>query len=185
MSAILDLVRNRYFDWLYSLMTDHRHSRSISYRKLFMQLHDIEFRYTIQNDKNRAEDGIDLRYRFAITQMRDVPEELVLDTLDGPCSVLEMMIALSIRCEESFMDDTRFGDRTAQWFWRMLTNLGLGSMTDNHFDRQQVECAISRLLNRAYEPDGRGGLFRVRHCNQDMRSIEIWYQLCCYLNEIT
>ena len=34
------------------------------------------------------------------------------------CSVLEMMIALAIRCEEHIMDDPDVGNRTGQWFWK-------------------------------------------------------------------
>ena len=185
MSATLDVISNRYFDWLYSLMTCNRYSKAISYKKLFTQLHSIEFRYSIRNDGNRAEDGVDLRYRFAITEMRDVSEDIVLDVLDGPCSVLEMMIALAIRCEEGFMDDSRFGDRTAQWFWRMISNLGLSGMRDNNFDKGKVDYAITRFLDHKYEPDGTGGLFIVRNCDRDLRKVEIWYQLCYYLNEIT
>ena len=166
MSATLDIISNRYFDWLYSLMTCNRYSKAISYKKLFTQLHSIEF-------------------RFAITEMRDVPEDIVLDVLDGPCSVLEMMIALAIRCEEGFMDDSRFGDRTAQWFWRMISNLGLSGMRDNNFDKGKVDYAIERFLDHKYEPDGTGGLFIVRNCDRDLRKVEIWYQLCYYLNEIT
>ena len=96
-----------------------------------------------------------------------------------------MMIALAIRCEEGFMDDSRFGDRTAQWFWRMISNLGLSGMRDNNFDKGKVDYAITRFLDHKYEPDGTGGLFIVRNCDRDLRKVEIWYQLCYYLNEIT
>ena len=39
-----------------------------SYRRLFYKLHDTEFAYTIPMDGNRAEDGIELRYRFGREQ---------------------------------------------------------------------------------------------------------------------
>ena len=175
-------IRDDYFNWLYDLMCRDRYSETISYRKLFSYLYDTEFRYLIPMDANRAEDGIDLRYRF--------PYEYpgVEDPgryLSGPCSVLEMLIALAIRCEETIMDDPRFGDRTRQWFWTMITNLGLGSMTDDRYDSQYVEEVVERFLNRDYEPDGAGGLFTINHCDQDLRDVEIWYQLCYYLDTIT
>ena len=82
------------------------------------------------------------------------------------------------------MDDPGVGDRTGQWFWGMIVNLGLGSMTDGRYDRRFVEGVLNRFLNREYEPDGRGGLFRIKHCNRDLRTVEIWYQLCWYLDSI-
>ena len=101
-----------------------------------------------------------------------------------PCSVLEMMIALAIRCEEHIMDDPDVGNRTGQWFWNMIMNLGLGSMTDDQFDKRYAEQVIERFLNREYEQDGEGGLFTVKHCKHDLRTVEIWYQMCWYLDEI-
>ena len=115
--------------------------------------------------------------------MRDYDDE-VLDILDGPCSVLEMMIALAIRCEENIMDDPNIGDRTSQWFWGMVVNLGLGSMVDCRFDKQFVDETIRIFLNRKYAPNGNGGLFTIRDCDKDLRKVEIWHQLCWYLDKI-
>jgi hypothetical protein len=108
----------------------------------------------------------------------------VLDELEGPCSVLEMMVAIAIYCEEHVMDDPDYGDRTGQWFWGMISNLGLGAMHDENFDRRDVENKITRFLDRQYDPDGKGGLFRIRNCEHDLRKVEIFYQLCWYLNSI-
>ena len=83
------------------------------------------------------------------------------------------------------MDDPRIGDRTSQWFWGMIVNLGIGAMNDDRFDEKYVDEVIERFLNREYEPDGRGGLFTVKNCDTDLRNVEIWYQLCWYLNGIT
>lgn len=168
-------IDKEYFKWLSDLVCKKRYAKNISYKKLLMRLYDTEFRYTIRRDRNRAEDGKDLRYRF------DHDADLYLA---GPCSVLEMMVALAVRCEETIMDDPAIGDRTSQWFWGMVTNLGLGSMTDDRYDERYVDEVIERFLDRDYEPDGRGGLFRVRNCDRDLRQVEIWYQLCWYLNTI-
>jgi hypothetical protein len=171
-------ITNKYFEWLYDLMCHDRFAKDISYRKLLMHLHNTEFIYSVRKDRNRAEDGMDLRYRFA-HEYSTSPRYL-----DGPCSVLEMMVGLAIRCEETIMDDPRLGDRTGQWFWGMITNLGLGSMYDSNFDRKYVDEAIHRFLKREYSPNGRGGLFTVRNCDEDLRKLEIWHQLCLYLDTI-
>lgn len=178
--TLKDKIRNEYFEWMYDLVCGKRYSKNISYRKLLTLLHDIEFTYSIPRDQNREKDGIDLRYRFVTLE----GYEDLLGYLDGTCSVLEMMVALSIRCEENIMDDPAIGDRTGQWFWGMIVNLGLGSMVDSRFDTQFVEDAIMRFLNRYYSPNGKGGLFTVRHHDTDLRKVEIWYQMCWYLDEI-
>ena len=96
-----------------------------------------------------------------------------------------MMVALAIRCEETIMDDPQVGSRTGQWFWGMINNLGLGAMIDEKFDKNYVKEIVDRFLNRDYEPDGRGGLFTIRHCEDDLRNVEIWNQLCWYLDSIS
>ena len=178
--TIKDGISNRYFEWMYDLVCEGRYSESVSYRKLLTHLHSIEFIYSIPRDKNRASDGEDLRYRFALLQ--DCEE--LSDYLDDPCSVLEMMIALAIRVEENILDDPEIGDRTSQWFWGMITNLGLGGMTDKRYDRDYVNDVVYRFLYREYEPDGKGGLFRIRDCEYDLRDVEIWCQFNYYINTI-
>lgn len=181
MSLERDQINEEYFEWMYTLVCGHRYAKQISYRKLLTYLHDTEFIFSLGMDENRAHDGINLRDRFA--RANDTEDLLIY--LGGPCSVLEMIIALAIRIEEDMMDDPELGDRTGQWFWGMIANLGLGPMTDDRFDKNYVSDAISKFLDRDYEPNGRGGLFRVRHCDIDMRNVEIWHQMCLYLDEIS
>ena len=175
-----DDVINEYFEWLCNSVCDRKRLRGNSYRKLFSLLHRTEFIFSIPMDENRAIDGQDLRRRFAHDADR---RGYILDCLRGPCSVLEMMVALANRCEH-IMDDPDIGDRTGRWFWGMIENLGLISMTDTDFDRRYTEERIDVFLNREYEPDGSGGLFTVKHCREDMRDIDIWYQMCRYLDGI-
>lgn len=177
---IEDSVSNEYFEWMIDLVCRNRFAKEISYRKLLAQLHGTEFTYLIPKDVNRAEDGRALRYRFAM----EIKKPSIYRYLRGPCSVLEMMVALALRCEENIMDDPSVGDRTQQWFWGMIVNLGLGSMTDDIYDRRFVHQVLSRFLDREYDPDGRGGLFTVKNSDQDLRTAEIWYQLCWYLDNI-
>lgn len=175
-------LANRYFDWMYQLVVDDRYSNQ-SYRRLFARLHDTEFVYTIPMDGNRAEDGIELRYRFG--REHHYADSMIAAFLDDrPCSVLEMMTALAIRCEEHIMDNPDIGNRTGQWFWSMLVSLGLGSETDSRFDICYVDRQIDRFLDHDYAVNGKGGLFTVNDPPRDMRSVEIWYQMNWYLNEI-
>lgn len=145
-----------------------------------MCLHDVDFEWLIDMDENRAQDGIDLRDRF-IRECGYHEEDEVY--LEKPCSVLEMMVALAIRAEQTIMDDPDAGNRTGQWFWEMITSLGLGRMDDLNFNRAKAMRTIDRFLDRKYEPNGKGGLFTMPDCERDLRDVDIWYQINWYLNE--
>lgn len=174
-----ETINKEYFDWMCDLVCD----RQSPYRKLVARLHELEFTYTLPMDDNRFTDGVDLRYRFAYD--RDIHPAIIAEYLDNkPCSVLEMMVALINRFEEQIMDDPAIGDRKTQWFKSMLESLGLLEMTDSNFNEHKVDLAITRFLHRDYAPNGRGGLFTVENYRRDMRLVEIWYQMCWYLDEV-
>lgn len=178
-------IREEYFNWLYDLVCHDRYDGRVTYRKLLEYLHNTEFTYDIPRDSNRAGDGVGVRYRFAYRRGLDVDAIDYIYFHERPCSVLEMMIGLAMRCEENFMCDPQKGDRTSQWFWLMINNLGLGDMMDDIYDEEKVERHITRFLKREYASNGRGGLFVVNGRDRDMRDVEIWYQLCWYLDNIT
>lgn len=183
-------VREDYFEWLYNCVCKGRSHDKVSYKRLFKYLHELEFVYFIQNDENRAKDGADLRYRFATLEfderyVNDIVYILDEEFGEDSCSVLEMMVALAIRCEETIMDDPKYGDRTGQWFWSMISNLGIGNMTDEVFHKEQVSEIIDAFIHRDYCSDGKGGLFYIRGCTDDLRDVEIWTQLCWYLDNFT
>lgn len=173
----MDII-NQYFEWLYHFVCDTEYSK-LSYRKLLMCLHDVDFEWLIDMDENRAQDGVDLRDKF-IRENRYRKEDM---DYFKPCSVLEMMVALAIRAEQTIMDDPDIGDRTGQWFWGMISSLGLGRMDDRNFNRAKTMNIIDRFLDRQYEPNGRGGLFTLPDCRNDLRDVDIWYQLNWYLND--
>jgi hypothetical protein len=176
-------LNREYFEWMRQLVYDEKYSKRLSYRKLLSHLHDIEFIYIIGLDGNRAEDGIDLRYRFGYERGYDDP--MIATYLDDrPCGVLEMLVALAMRCEEHIMADPDVDDRTGRWFWGMIVNLGLGSMYDAKFDKKYTDGVILKFLNREYERNGEGGLFTVEHCGYDLRNVEIWYQMCWSLGGV-
>lgn len=175
-------IIDEYFEWLYRVVCGERYESEVSYRKLLTHLHEAEFTYILPMDENRAGNGINLRYRWALDIDEDT--DYILDVLDGPCSVLEMMVALALHCEENIMDDPKYGNRTGQWFWGMVNSLGLGAMYDELYDERYVDEVITRFLNREYERDGRGGLFTIKNCKYDLRDVEIWHQLNWYLSTI-
>lgn len=173
-------LRREYFNWMCSLVISD--DDTLSHRKLLKFLHSHEFVYVLYDDANRACDGIDFRYKFGYENGYN--REDIEEYLDGPpCSILEMMIALSFRVENQIMDDLEYGNRTGQWFWNMIVSLGLGSMDDKHFNRAYCEEVIDTFLNRQYTEHGEGGLFTVENPEYDMRTVDIWCQFMWYLDE--
>ena len=94
------------------------------------------------------------------------------------------MVALSVRCEEDITNDPDKGNRVGYWFWSMVRSLGLERMTDTNFDRQRTDKIIAAFLNRRYLKNGKGGLFTVEGSKYDLRRMEIWYQMCLYLDTV-
>lgn len=175
---MVENIKKEYFDW----MVDKIGGRGM-YDKLLDLLFNTPFVYIFPMDGNRYEDGIDLRYRFGIE--KDIPQPVIANYLDCvDCSLLEMMVALALRCEEHIMADDDLGDRTAVWFWEMIISLGLLDFKNENYDTDKILDIVDRLYNRAYSADGRGGLFRTRNQNIDMRRIEIWDQAMAYFNEV-
>lgn len=171
-------IQSEYFDWMYNLVNGKPH-----FQLLLHRLNDTPFTYIIPMDGNRAEDGVELRYRFGYEVGYD--DRIIASYLDDrDCSVLEMMVALALRCEEHIMDDPDFGDRTGRWFWDMINSLGLSNMTDSRFNIYYVDEVINIFLDRHYDRDGKGGLFTVKNSSRDLRSVEIWYQMSWYLGDI-
>ena len=172
-------LNNSYFSWLCRFIG--KKEKVDRYSKLLRKLYHIPFRYMIPRDGNREADGIDLRYRFGSEE--DYSQPIISSELDSrTCSVLEMMVALSIRIEEQIMGDPDTGDRPDKWFWLMIENLGLIDMDNEHYIQEKADLIINNFLDRKYSKNGEGSLFVIKNVD-DIRGMEIWYQMCHYLNE--
>ena len=168
-------ILNDYFNWLYSLVSKKR-----SYKKLLSLLHSITFIYEGDFDSNRAADGEELRWRYVYEGGGD---EDILEW-EEPCTVLEMMIALCFQMH-NIMENTDDEYTVAYWFWTMISNLELEGMIDRKFSTNKVKNTIYRFMYREYEPDGTGNIIRIEKCDSDLRDVEIWWQMCWYIDSIT
>ena len=181
-------LKERYFNWLCNQVGDCYPHNGYPYQKLLRLLFTIEFTFLMPMDGDRYDDGVDLRYDFGYaisdadnSRMRSEDALSVMESFKGkPCSVLEMMVALAIKCE-GLMSDDDLGDRVGQWFWDMIVNLGLESMDDTNFNERYSRRVVDRFLRRQYEPNGKGGLFYIDKCYYNLKHSEIWYQLQWYL----
>ena len=149
------------------------------YKDLLDTLYQYDFRPILTMDNNRYEDGRSLRRRFFIETNIVTPI-----SIDDRCSILEMMVAMSIIIEERIMVDDDYGDRTSTWFWNMIESMGLISMDDNSFNKKFVGIVLEKFNDRQYHRTGKGGLFTIEGITKDMRDIEIWYQMCWFLDTI-
>lgn len=173
-----DNILDDYFDWLYfKVMSGQLTSRN-SFRKLLIMLHTIPFRYFVAYDENRAADGINLRWYY----VTDGGYNDILQW-DSKCTVLEMLVSLAMTMENMVGEP---GDDygLAHWFWMMLDNLDLATMTDDVYDKTYVYGRVSMFMDRTYEPDGYGNIIYIPGVKDDLRDVEIWYQMCWYLDSI-
>lgn len=172
-------VKHVYFKWLASIaMPDEN-----NYNQLLSTLFQMNFEPSMEEDNNRAIDGINFRKHFA--NVNHFPESIVdYYLMNEPCSLLEMMVALAFKMEECIMSDDNKGDRTHIWFKEMLNSLDLINQDDYNFVQDYVEYRINIFNTRSYCPNGYGGLFTIHDTNRDMREFEIWYQMNWYVNEV-
>ena len=68
-----------------------------------------------------------------------------------------------------------------------MDNLGLVPFDDESYvdldGQTYVERIIDDFVKREYDFNGVGGIFPLKHAEQDQRDVEIWYQMSAYLYE--
>ena len=65
----------------------------------------------------------------------------------------------------------------------MIKSLGLDSMEDRYFQEEAADYIVQRFLDRGYKTNGEWGLFTVQNFICVFLIVDIWYQMCWYLNE--
>lgn len=175
------MLLDDYNEWLYTMAMPNENDR-FRHSRLLCKLNNTPFNYTHPMDVNRYDDGEELRYRFGYEEGYD--NIVIANEVDvRQCSILEMMIALALRCEENIMYDINIGKRPDRWFMAMINSLQLYGMTNLNYNEQYVNNVINKLLTRNYGPDGTGSLFKLKYPPADMRGLEIWQQAMLYLTE--
>ena len=120
-------VYQDYFQWLCEMV--HIDQEDRSYWILAKDLHQHPFYSLIPHDENRASDGLELREDYL--HFINYPKYV---SIDGECTVFEMLVALARRMDfetSDPYDKDDYNDRTAYWFWEMMDNLGLIVFSDD------------------------------------------------------
>lgn len=177
-----NIVKSQYFNWLCAIAIPDNNLRE-NYTALLGYLYEKIYIPRFEMDLNRAQDGVNLRFKFE--REYDYAIEDIIEYFDNePCSMLEMMIALSIKLEESIMFDPDKGDRISLWFMNMLRNMEISDSTNNMFHYKRVDLVVSLFLDGQYGADGSGSLFKIKRKDIDMRDYDLWYQMNFYAEEL-
>lgn len=161
-------MRERYFHWLLKYIGNGVFRRD-SYFELLEYLFNTEYCWSIPMDENRAADGIDLRHRFVMECNENQEDSYIY--LSGPASVLEVLIALSIRMEQ-IARGTIDLSKSGQWFWGMIKNLNILDCYDGNFDYGKVKYFLGEWFNE----DSKIGIFPYGKG-------EIWAQAMEFLSD--
>lgn len=175
-----DNIEDKYLSWIFDLVGGT--VGAYGHSKMLYALYNTPFKVVIPMDDNRASDGVNLRYRFAVDT--DIPYGAVTSVLDcKDCSVLEMIAALALRIEEDYMSNGE-NSQVPMWFWSMLDSLGLYDQSNDNYDEVYVSNVIKIFNDRKYKSNGKGGLFISSRKNIDMREMEIWKQAMLWMDDI-
>ena len=171
-------LEDLYFNWLVSKVSKRRgRTPSTSYDSLLYAMHSTEFSSLLVGDDNRAADGKELRHEFLTTMRLNYPDKEVQALLFLECSVLEMLVAFTVRAAFN----TRV--KAKDWFWIFVDNLGLSEISDAAYraKKRRISPALNTFIWREYDSLGHGGLFPLSESRNNQREVEVWYQFCEYL----
>lgn len=171
-------VLDDYFDWLYFIVVRDNRIKRKSYRKLLSLLHSIDFEYSVDYDENRAYDGRNLRWWY----VDDGGDASIFDW-EQPCTVLEVLIGMAFQMKNIMEDPEEYTD-VDRWFWMMLENIDLADMSNSKFNKRYVLDRVDMFMHRTYDSDGDGNIFYIKDCREDLREVELWCQMCWYLDSI-
>ena len=134
---IFNDMTSQYFDWLRETVCGRWEPRNLSFHKLLAFSFQQDFIPFCEMDASRAEDGRDLRYRFA--QEKSIPYAALNSATSGmPCSMLEMMVGLSIRIDGS-------GAWLSVLGWQLWMMLGSTRVALNLSSTVSIREPISRM----------------------------------------
>lgn len=172
----MQYIADEYFMWLCDYI---KSSKYRNRNKLLRKLHDIDYTYFVDFDRNRSADGMNMRRYFS--------EETGYDDilyLNKKCSVLEMLVGLAVQMQ-IMTEDNSDDYKASKWFWDMVSNLELAHISNNKYDDEYVDHVTDIFMKRRYEKNGmKYNVFIIDSVRDDLTKVELWYQMCWYIDDI-
>lgn len=166
--------RDTYLQWLTGKISDE--PLSTNDLKLLGLLYSIPFKYIIEYDSRRRDDGVGLRdlFEYETGEAAD---------WNAPCNVLEVLVSIATYVAEDVIGTHYNTRRTYEWFWMMIDNLGLRGVgdVDDPAVKNYICKTVDRWLSRKFDYNGNGSPFPIKRPKEDQRKMEIWKQICAYI----
>lgn len=177
-----------YLVWLINLINADNY-KGKSYIKLCSLLNKVPFEPVIKLDENRLSDVQSLLRETYIQSQSDwyrLTNDDIMELPIWPVSFLELIISLAMRIDLDFMREINGIDNTRIYFWVLVRNLGILEFDDEHWGEDAIISVVNRLnivQERKYDFNGNGGLFPLENAEMDQRNVQIWNQLCQFVNQ--
>lgn len=172
----MDYIAEEYFNWLCGYIKNNKFRNR---NKLLRKLHDVDYVYFVDFDRNRSSDGIGMRRYFS--------EETGYEDIlywNRKCSVLEMIVGLAVQMR-NMTEDNSDNFTASHWFWDMVSNLELSHITNTKYDNDYINEVLNVFMNREYETNGmKYNIFIIDNVYDDLTKVELWYQMCWYIDDV-
>ena len=149
-----------------------RTEHSYDYVFLLSELNKIEYYFVNPMDQNRIFYALQLREQFADEE----GSKEIYNVMPGSCTALEILVSMAEAADFTLHDyDT--GDRTSQFFWEFIHNLGLSYLTNSawSFDAPNfIFSVVTKWFDRRFGPNGYGSPWPNPKTRVDMTTVSMW-----------
>lgn len=146
-----------YFEWLLDQIECDE--------QLGQELDAITYRWHFLLDENRSAGGLELRKVYGLEYSVNLD-----DVRTGPCSVLEMFVALSMRFSENA------DIPVPKAFHEMIGNL-------QKVNSNSLQVTIEEWMDGNFSSDGYGSPFILKNYTRDTRNLDTWTLMTIYISE--
>ena len=184
-------MRHEYFEWLVSKVTSPAVPDDAQARIVLQVLRDIRIQaLPMADDAPRLEDGKQLRTSFMDDTGKSVHSyKDALKPESDFCTVLELLVALSIRMDDIMRDPLDPSSSVPSCFWGMVSTMvgqpfypcSYWAFSANTSPAEVVAESSMKFLGRQYGPTGHNGNIFTDTTGIDLRAIDIWAQACRFM----
>ena len=159
-------------------------------------LYATDFRWieAVPDDKNRAEDGLKWRDRYANEvgkELGSMQTDRIRKSIHGKTSCYEVILSLAEEINEMVNEEEE--PKTAEFFAILLGNLGLNDFDEEDFDYREentkatIREILRKWMDREYEKCDKNCIFPVtllEKCDKKVsQTTSLWMQMNRWLEE--